>query len=234
MRSLVRAARSDDFAVLDDAAHVDDSRAVRRGGCVIHQYSGVSRPLEVRVVPPGSCVVRLHALQRVDEQGLALEVNRSFLGHDATLGLAPWPESMAHASPRVVEICSEKRLAVLSAHEARGRLLDGQVDNGIRIGHRLDGIGRAVSRQLNSAVLSVEVALVLAEFDILELGRAPQEVLLLVGVEDLGVELARCAYAATRKSAGALHTRKHLRGMSYATLLWMTWASARCPLSDMK
>lgn len=81
---------------------------------------------------------------------------------------------------------------------------------------------RAVSRKLDCAVLGVEVALVLAELDILELGRAPQEVLFLIGVEDLGIELAGCADAAVKTFvlAGLVHQLYRVFGVtSYATLL---------------
>lgn len=83
----------------------------------------------------------------------------------------------------------------------------------------------AVGRELDCAVLGVEVALVLAELDILELGRAPQEILFLIfGVEDLGVELAGSANAAVQifMLAGLLYQLYRALWSwvtSYATLL---------------
>lgn len=141
----------------------------------------------------------LHSLQRMNEQGPSLEVDGPIRRGDGALGGAPRPEAVAHASPWVRQVCAKQSLAILAGHEAGCGLTDGQVDGSPRVCHRLDGVVFAVGRELDCAVLGVEVALVLAEFDILELGRAPQEVLLLLfGVEDLGVELAGCADAAVQ------------------------------------
>jgi hypothetical protein len=58
------------------------------------------------------------------------------------------------------------------------------------VGHGLDGVCVALSVELNGAVVGVEVCPILGEVDVREGVGAPEEWLLLVWVEDLGIKLS--------------------------------------------
>lgn len=156
----------------------------------------MGRALEITKVPAGGGVVRLHALQRVNEEGLALEVDRAVLGGDGSLGHTPGPEGVAHRAPWVLQIGSEQRPACLANLETRRGPLERQVDHGPVVVHRLDRVRRSVLREFDCAVGGVEGGPVVAELMVVELGRAPEMLLGLVEAEDLDVELARCSNAA--------------------------------------
>ena len=124
------------------------------------------RALEVGKAPARGQVVRLHALQSVDERGPALEVDGPVGGHDGAHGVAARPEGVAHRAPWSRGVGAKVRVAVVADLEARGVTGYGDVEDGPLVGQRLDTVGRAVLGQLDGAVISVEVELVLADVDV--------------------------------------------------------------------
>ena len=141
----------------------------------------------------------LHALQRIRVQTPALEVQGAVLGGDGALGDATRPESVAHGSPRVVEVGAEERLAGLSALEAGGSASDLEVDNGLLVVHALDGVRVAIFGKLEGAVVSVEAGVVLAETEVAQWARAPEVRLRGILGEDLDIELGGDSEATTTK-----------------------------------
>lgn len=157
----------DQLSILDDGADVDNRVAVRRRRGELHHDGRVVRALEVGKVPCGSSVVRLHALQGVDVDGLALEVDIAVLGGDGALRGTAGPECVAHLSPRVLEVCAEQRRARLSGLEAGCCPSNLEVDKGPLVIHALDCVGVAILGQLDGAVVGVEGRPFLVESDVL-------------------------------------------------------------------
>lgn len=156
----------------------------------------MGRALKVTKVPPGSGVMRLHTLKGMNEEGLALEIDRAILGGNGSLGHTPGPEGVAHRAPWVLQVGSEKRLTRLANLETRRSPLDRQIDDGPIIIHRLDRVCRSILRELDSAVGGVKGCLVLAELVVMKLSRAPEVLLGLVEAKDLDVELTGRSNAA--------------------------------------
>lgn len=144
MCGFVCRSRINNLVALDDGADIDNSRPVRRRGGELHHDGGVVWALEVGKVPSGSEVVRLHALEAVDEDSLALEVDGPILRHDGALCCIPRPEDMSHGAPWSSGVSAKVGGAILTDLEARGDTLDGDIDNGLFVGERLDAVGGAV------------------------------------------------------------------------------------------
>lgn len=98
---------SDYLSILDDGADIDNRVAVRGRCDKLHHDGRVVRALEAGKVPCRGGVVRLHSLQGVDVDGLALQVDVAVFGGDAALRGAAGPECVAHLSPGVLEVCAE-------------------------------------------------------------------------------------------------------------------------------
>lgn len=156
------------LSILDDGADVDNRVAVRRRCGKFHHNGRVVRALESGKVPFRSSVVRLHALQGVDVDGLALEVDVAVLGGDGALRGAAGPECVAHLSPGVLEVCAEQRRARLSGLEAGSCPGDREVDQCPLVIHALDCVGVAILGQLDGAVIGIERRSFLVEGDVLE------------------------------------------------------------------
>ncbi len=124
---------------------------------------------------------------------------------------------MAHETPWVLKIGAVVSLAVLADDETWCSALDSQVDDGLRVGHRLNAVGVSVGGELDCAVVGVERGLVIAEVGVLELIGAPEVWLRLAWVEDLCVELAGGANSTVYLSVIALGHRS--RAVTYTTLL---------------
>lgn len=184
------------LAVLGHAAHVDRRCAVRGGSGELHHDGRVVGTLEVGKIPPRRRVVGLHALQSVDEEGLALEVDGALLGGDGALGDASRPERMPHRAPRVLQVGTEEGLARGADLEAGGCSGHLEVDDGSLVVHALDGVKGAIFRKLDGAVVGIKGRLVLAEVDVVEWRGAPEVLLGLVRGEDLAVELTSGSDAA--------------------------------------
>lgn len=132
------------------------------------------RTLEVDKVPARRGVVRLHALNRKGEEGLALEVDGAVLGQDGALGHTPGPEGVPDGAPRVCWVGAKVAETLLADDEARCGLCDLEVDNGLLIIHRLDAVALAVLGELDGAVLGVKSGLVGAELVLSEGIRRPE------------------------------------------------------------
>lgn len=190
MRRTVAGAGTDNLAILDNTTDIHDGRPIGWWGGEGHHDGGVVVALEVDEIPLASGMMRLHALDSMDEQSLAGEVDRSILRHDAASHIIPRPESMAHVSPWVLEVGAVQGLAVGTNNEARSGLVDGDVNDRLLVGHGLDSVCVALSVELHGAVIGVEVCPVLGEVDVRKGVGAPEEWFLLVRVEDLGVKLS--------------------------------------------
>lgn len=116
-----------------------------------------------------TCEVWLHALKRVDEQALALEVNRSVLGHDAALNLTSRPELVVQPSPWMCRISSKCACPILAHHEAWRDLSELQVHIRTLVRSRLDNIALSVLAQIHRASISLEALLVLGEVEVVEI-----------------------------------------------------------------
>ena len=147
--------------------------------------------MKIGEVPARGEMVRLHALQAVNEDGLTLEINRSILCDNCALTGIPGPEGVAHGAPGRGGVGAEIGGAIGANLEAWGDTGDSDVDDRLLVGEGLDGIGGAIVRQFDGAVVGIEVELVLAYVETRQLVRGPQDGLVLgLGVEDLGVPLA--------------------------------------------
>lgn len=150
-------------------------------------------------------MVRLHALESVDEHGASLAVDGTIRSGDRALGDTPGPENVAHGTPRVGRVGAEKCCARGANLETRRCPLDGHVDDRSFIVQRLDCIRVSICRKLDGAIGGVEAGLVLAELGVVEGRRAPEVGLGSIQGEDLGVELASRADA-TVASSGQYET----------------------------
>ena len=195
MRSSTLGTGKDDLIVLDNTADGHNCRSVRRRSGVLHQNSRVVGALEVAKVPLGRGVVRLHALESVDEHGASLAIDRTIRSGDRALSNTPGPENVAHGTPRIGMVGAEQCCARGANLEARRRPLDGHVDDRSFIVQRLDCVRVSIFRKLDGAIGGVEAGLVLAELVVFEGRRAPEVGLGSIQGEDLGVELASCADA---------------------------------------
>ena len=134
------AAGSNDFAVLDDAAHNNLGCTVRRGSGKLHEDGRVVGTLEVGEVPTRGSVVGLHDLDGVRVQRAALEVDGAIGRGDGALNGASRPECMSHNAPRVLQIGAELCRARLAGLKSRCGLCDLDVDDGPLVVHALDGV----------------------------------------------------------------------------------------------
>ena len=89
-------------------------------------------------------MVRLHSLQRMDEESFALEIYRSIFGNDASLCTTSRPESMSHGTPRMLWIRAKVAFAIHSYVEPRCRSRDCHIHYTCFIGDRFDCIGCAI------------------------------------------------------------------------------------------
>lgn len=132
----------------------------------------------------------LHSLKSKTEEAAAFTVDLSILRDYPAFHVASGPEGMSHGSPRVLGVCPIIACAILSAHKARSRPYELEIDNAVLICDRLDRVGAAVLGQLEGEVICEEGILFLIEAVIRERIRRPKRRLLLVRIEYLAVELA--------------------------------------------
>lgn len=100
---------------------------------------------------------------------------------------------MSHCSPWGSWVGTVVGLSVLTDDKSRSLLGDGKLNDGLLVGHRLDGVGVAIFGKLDGAVVGIEIGLVRIEVNVGELIRGPQVWLSSFWIEDLGVELTGCA-----------------------------------------
>ena len=140
-------------------------------------------------------VVGLHSLQSVAEHSPAVNLDLTLLGDDRALDAAPGPEVVVHAAPWLLGVCAVVAGAGLSALEAGSGSGELDVDQAAVVDCCLDRVCRAVLVQLDGNAVGVEGVVSLIEAVVRQRITRPKEGLLVVGVEDFGVELHRCARA---------------------------------------
>ncbi len=101
-------------------------------------------------------MVRLHALQRMHERAVSLEVQLLGLGDDGALYAISRPEGMSHRTPRILHVSAEQGRAVLARLEARRHPCDDQIDNAVLVRGGLDRILGAIVRQRHGEIIGVE------------------------------------------------------------------------------
>jgi hypothetical protein len=136
-------------------------------------------------------MVGLHSLQSVAEHSLAIDLDLAFPGDDRPLGLAPGPEVVVHAAPRLLGVRAVVARSSLSSLETRCCPGECDIDQTAVVDCCLDCVRGAVLVQLDGHAISVEGEVAFVEAVIRERIARPQEGLLVAGIEDLGVELHR-------------------------------------------
>lgn len=76
-------------------------------------------------------MVRLHALDRMNEHAPTPEVKGVFLGLDGALDCATGPEGVVHRAPRVLSIRAKVTRSVLTDDETRSGPGEGQVHHAV-------------------------------------------------------------------------------------------------------
>ena len=113
-------------------------------------------------------VMRLHALQRMDENSSPVEVDFSRRRDHLALDLAPRPERVPHLSPWSSGIRPESACTILTHNETRSDACDLEVDGILGVGHRLDCVGVAVFGQLDGDVVGIEAMFRVVEAVVLQ------------------------------------------------------------------
>jgi hypothetical protein len=140
-------------------------------------------------------VVGFHALEGVDKETSALDVERTRRSDDVTLDLAAGPEGVSHCAPWLLGVGTEVGGAVVANDKTGSSLSELEVDDALLVGVGSDVVFVALLVELGGAALCAEVELALVEAVVLKSVRGPQVGCLGVGVEDLCVEL-RCDFDA--------------------------------------
>jgi hypothetical protein len=113
-------------------------------------------------------MVRLHALDSMNEDTTALEVVGVIWCGDGTGDSASRPESMSHLTPRLFGVGSVVGCSVIPDLEARRGAFENKIDESGLVSSRLDGIliGRFV--QSNVKAVSIERGMIILEAIILK------------------------------------------------------------------
>ena len=174
--------------------------------------------------------MRLHALQRVNEDPRALEVNWPAWRQDLTLHIASWPDLVDHTAPVLLWIGAEVTRPVLSNHETRTRLLELQVHNVLRVRIGFHGISLPILADCHRAAIRGEVVLIVGKLQIGQVRGAPKVRLGRIFREDFRGELRCRPHTPVLRSA----TRPPLPGymaLSHKMLLYITCAIPTTPSS---
>lgn len=134
--------------------------------------------------------MRLHALEGMDEEAATTDIDGTLLGDDAALDVASRPEGVSHFAPWSARVCAKGADTVLADDEAWSGSRELDVDNAAGVGAGLDVVALSVLGQGNAASLGMEAIFVLVEAIVRQRVRRPQIRCVMVGVENLGVELA--------------------------------------------
>jgi hypothetical protein len=138
-----------------------------------------------------TCMVRLHALQRVNKETLPLHVNLASLGDEAALDVAAGPEGVAHGAPGILRISTEVAGSILAYDKARRCPCELEIHH-VRFGRSgLDCVARTILRQVERDIVGEEGVLSVIEAPVVERVARPQVRGLAVRVEYFGVELGR-------------------------------------------
>lgn len=137
--------------------------------------------------------MRLHSLQGVAEHSSAIDLDFAFPGDNRAINGAPRPEVVVHAAPRLLGICAIVAGTVPSTLEAWRSSGELDVDQTAVVDGSLDCVRRAILAQLDGDAIGVEGVVPLIEAVIRQRIARPKERLLVVGVEELRIELHRRA-----------------------------------------
>ena len=141
-------------------------------------------------------MVRLHALESVDEHRPTLEIYGTRFRDDGSFSIASWPKSVSHGSPWLVRVSAEVALPIRSNLEP-GRLSSHfQVYYREFVGRRLDRVKCPIFAKIDSTAISVETKLFIIKTVVFESVGGPEVRSLSVRIEDLGIELAGSPEAA--------------------------------------
>lgn len=175
-----------------------------------------------------------HPLQTVNEDSSSCEVDMSCLGDNAPFNFTPWPEGMSHHTPRSIQVGAEQSFPVLTDEESWSSLTDSKIDNAFFVDSRLDCIRFGIVAESDGTAIGVEGKLVVVKAIVIQCIRRPKMRSNAIRIEYLGIELTRCPNPASddAQSVFAAHQRSSIS--SHATLLYITCAIARWPLSDSK
>ena len=138
-------------------------------------------------------VVGLHSLQSMAEHSPAVNLDLTLLGNDRALNAAPGPKVVVHATPWLLGVCAIVTGSILSALKARSSPSELDIDQTAVVDCSLDRVCRSVLVQLDGDAVGVERVVSLIEAMIRQRVTGPEKGLLVVGVEELGIELHRCA-----------------------------------------
>lgn len=138
-------------------------------------------------------VVWLHSLQSMTEHAPAINLDLALLGDNRALDVAPGPEVVVHATPWLFGVCAVVACSIFSALEARSSSGELHIDQTAVVDCSLDGVCRTIFAELDGDAVGVERVVSFVEAVIRQWVARPKERLLVVGVEELGVELHRCA-----------------------------------------
>src|SRR3954471_7105996 len=113
-------------------------------------------------------MVRLHALNSMNEDTAALEVVGVIWCGDGTSDGASRPEPMSHLTPRLLGIGSVVGCSILPDLEARRGTFENKIDESGLVSSRLDGILIARFVQSNMKAVSIETGIIILEAIILK------------------------------------------------------------------
>ena len=130
-----------------------------------------------------------HALQSMTEHSPTVNLYLTFPGDDGALDAAPRPKVVVHAAPGFFGVCAIIAGSCLSTLEARGSPGEFDIDQTAVVDCSLDCVRRTVLTQLYGNTICVERVMALIEAVIRQRVTGPQERLLVIGIEELGVEL---------------------------------------------
>lgn len=138
-------------------------------------------------------VVGLHSLQSMTEHAPAINLDLAILGDDRALDAAPGPEVVVHATPWLLGVCTIIARPGLSSLETRSGPGELHVNQTAVVDRSLDCVCGAILVQLDGNTISMEGEVSLIESVVGQGVARPEEGLLVVGKEELGVELHSCA-----------------------------------------
>jgi len=107
--------------------------------------------------------MRLHALQSMHKQALALEIHRASRRQDLPFHLTPRPELMYLPAPILLRIGAEVAGPVLPDHNARTCLRELQIDDVFRICTRFDSVALSILADGEGTAVGREVVLIVGE-----------------------------------------------------------------------
>lgn len=134
-------------------------------------------------------VVGLHSLESMAQHATALDVDRALFGVNGALDAASRPEVVVHRPPWFLGVGTVIGGAILSAHKSRRGPGELYIYHAVLSDGRLDGVLGAILGELNGDAIGEERVLLLVETVVVDGVARPEEGLLVVGEEELAVEL---------------------------------------------